>query len=404
MLLLLLACAPKVPMAAPAEHPLLLWRVEREGKASHLFGTCHMGVGLDYALPDPHGAALDQARVVYTEADLDLSNPARIVSLLWSEGPGLSERLPDADWRAIATAVRATLPAPLFEHMEAWALAGMIPLATGGDAASTMAAESMDVSVQKRATARNIPVKHVETLEEQAALLGGLEETFLAALVPSDPEKGRAVSEALTALCFAADTRGADVITEPGDPASEVMLGARNRAWVPKLLPELTEGGVFVAVGAGHMLGDDGLLALLRAEGFTLSQLTTTRPPVDGKKVFGGAGVPPAPPAPALLPMYEAQISDAVGKGLCADGQLLRACFEPDATRCAERITTDTRLCVRQYADQLPTDGGTPSPALQQSLSSCAPIGLILEAIAGDRVGDGPQCGAVKAALQAAGG
>lgn len=401
-LLLLVACAPKLPAPGAVdatENPLLLWRVERAGHTSHLLGTCHIGVALDYALPKPHDAALDRARVVFTEAELTLDDPAALVSLLWTTGPGLSTRIPEDRWRAVAHAVRGTLPAPLIEHLEPWALATLIPMATtaGGLDALTSSA-SMDVEVQKRAKARRIPVQHVETLEEQAALLGAWNDAFLESIGPTPAGASTAANDALTALCMRADLTTADVILDADDPISEALLPARNRAWMPKLLPALAEGDAFVAVGAAHMLGESGLVALLEAEGYTATQLTTTRPLSTDRMPAASAVIPPAPPAPAHLDATSRAYAATIGAGMCAEGQVLRACFEPDEARCVARLTTDAELCVRQHADRLPAAGPFP-PALAQELAACAPAGMVIEAVAQDRVGDGPVCGLIKAAM-----
>ncbi len=409
-LLVLAACASKNPDAMPsasaaaspgAERPLLLWRVERDGHASHLLGTCHIAVSLDDALPKPHDAALADARIVYTEAALDVDDPARIVRLLWSDGPGLSTRISDDRWRAVAIAVRDTLPAPLLEHLEPWALASILPMLTSPAGLGAVTGDAMDLDVQKRAKARDIPLAHVETLEQQAGMLREWNDSFLATLGPSEDD-GAAESEALTALCMRGETEGMDVLVQPGDPTSEALLGARNRAWMPTLAPALAGGGVFVAVGAAHMLGESGLLALLEADGYAITQLTTTRAPSDARMPPASARIAPAPPVPANLDATATAIAAPLAAAMCADGQVMRTCFEPDAARCTERLTTDGELCVRQFADLLPAAGERPSASLNQRLAGCVPAGLVVEAVGRDRVGDGPICAMLKTAMKGA--
>jgi len=54
----------------------------------------------------------------------------------------------------------------------------------------------------------------------------------------------------------------------------ERLVGARNRNWIPKIESYLRSGQTyFVVVGAGHMGGPEGLLALLRAHGCEIEQL-----------------------------------------------------------------------------------------------------------------------------------
>jgi uncharacterized protein YbaP (TraB family) len=52
------------------------------------------------------------------------------------------------------------------------------------------------------------------------------------------------------------------------------MLVDRNKNWMPKIDQLLSRNGhSLVVVGAAHLVGPDGLLAMLRAKGYTVDQL-----------------------------------------------------------------------------------------------------------------------------------
>ena len=54
----------------------------------------------------------------------------------------------------------------------------------------------------------------------------------------------------------------------------ERLLVNRNRNWLPRLDALLTRNGrAFVVVGAAHLVGPDGLLAMLKAKGYKVDQL-----------------------------------------------------------------------------------------------------------------------------------
>ena len=53
----------------------------------------------------------------------------------------------------------------------------------------------------------------------------------------------------------------------------ELLLDNRNKNWVAQLNKIMKTKGVFVAVGAGHLPGKAGVIALLKEEGYTLRPL-----------------------------------------------------------------------------------------------------------------------------------
>ena len=138
----------------------------------------------------------------------------------------------------------------------------------------------MDEFLIKRARANAKPMVGLESAAEHNAVFSGL----------TDRQ-----SEALLLLTFIpqANARGNDFIMSAwrrGDiealarstrdayrdfPAfGERILGARNRRWAPKLEGYLKSGQTYFAVvGAAHLGGADGLLALLRARGCKVEQI-----------------------------------------------------------------------------------------------------------------------------------
>jgi uncharacterized protein len=58
-----------------------------------------------------------------------------------------------------------------------------------------------------------------------------------------------------------------------GEKFNDILLVNRNRNWVSQLKNIMNKQSVFVAVGAGHLVGEKGLLSLLRKEGYTVEPL-----------------------------------------------------------------------------------------------------------------------------------
>ena len=56
---------------------------------------------------------------------------------------------------------------------------------------------------------------------------------------------------------------------------SDIFLYDRNKAWIPKIKNEMETKQCFIAVGAGHLFGDGGLIDLLEKEGLKLTAIST---------------------------------------------------------------------------------------------------------------------------------
>jgi hypothetical protein len=404
--------------------------VEKAGKTSWLLGTCHIGVPLDYALPAPHGAALSSARIVYTEVDLAVQDPMQYIALVSEDGPGLSTRLSPEDWRAVAWRLRQ-IPAPVLEHAPPWMIVSMIAAAppaaqaqpqapatahpparhsgkAAADAAKTAPAipAAMDSEVVSRAKARGIPVAYVETLDQQVAMLGARNDAFLASLRVTHGS-GAGDGGPMSALCYRGDTSVRLQILDSANPLNGPMVTDRNRAWLPRIEPDLEQGGAFVAVGALHMLGDEGLVSLLRRDGFVVTQLTTERPIHVGALGSIGTAIAAAPAPSPHSDEFAAVTGPPLALALCAPDQIVPTCFEPNVATCTARVQSDYALCVRQRPDLLPADGSFPPDDAYRSLAACAPMGIIVESIARGHLGDAPVCtqlidgmrGAMRAAL-----
>lgn len=53
----------------------------------------------------------------------------------------------------------------------------------------------------------------------------------------------------------------------------DILLNNRNKNWVTQLKTLMDTESLFVAVGAGHLVGKEGLISLLRKEGYTLTPI-----------------------------------------------------------------------------------------------------------------------------------
>ena len=56
--------------------------------------------------------------------------------------------------------------------------------------------------------------------------------------------------------------------------SQEILLDNRNKNWVTQLKEIMPKNNIFIAVGAGHLPGKNGVLNLLKQEGYTVKPLS----------------------------------------------------------------------------------------------------------------------------------
>jgi uncharacterized protein len=260
-----------------------LWEVEgAAGGRVLLLGSVHFLRPGDYPLPEPVDAALAEADRIYLEIDLDdpaATSPATLTALaIDPDGRRLPELLGEREYATASRQARAVgldlAPLAAFEPWYAALAVTQLRLAQLGFAGD----QGVEQYVVREAAAAGIEIRGLETLADQLAALDGLspaaQKRFLAATLE---EAASLDDEAIGGIISAwrdSDTDAledrmlADLESQPEVYRRVVVL--RNEHFL-KQVRSLLRGRetVLVVVGTLHLIGDDGLVAGLRAAGFT---------------------------------------------------------------------------------------------------------------------------------------
>lgn len=299
--LLLVGCGASPPPRAeapvperPAEpaRPLVMWSVESpDGRVSHVLGTLHIGVRFGDVIPARHANALDRARLLIVEMDLaNTHSPAIAPYTVLPPGSDLRALLPRELWPRLVEAFAPAIPEAALRRLQPWAVMSMLMSREASELEAEREGEpsdgppsSIDFDVMVRAQGHGIAIQGLETIEEQAALLGSLPTAdvveYIASALDGERSDGPTL-RAITDAYLAADLEALEAIVfDPEEIARspgvfEALLYARNERWLPVLEPELAQGNVFVAVGLGHLIGDRGVLRLLEQRGYRVVRLS----------------------------------------------------------------------------------------------------------------------------------
>ena len=265
-----------------------IWRVADEDTTVYLLGTFHLlPEGYNWR-SDTIDAALAASDEVYFEIADDLSNPAAlqplIMELAISPGqPSLAERLGAENAARVVELVKPLgIPAQALDVMETWFVG--LTLANAIATKAGMSGEAgVEMTLRKLVEERGLPIKGLETAREQlsyfdkmspeaqvAFTVGSLEDTTDEEIV--------AMLNAMQVAWSRGDEAGiADVFNEDLEMGSEVrgaLLTRRNADWTGDIVTRMGEPGtVFVAVGAGHLVGGDSVVSMLRERGYTVTRI-----------------------------------------------------------------------------------------------------------------------------------
>lgn len=284
------AAAPTAPAAAalPDADPAL-WVVRDEDTIIYLFGTFHMLDGRTW-FNDEIRAAFDASDELVLEAKLP-ENPAELQPMIVRyavdpQGRRLSQRLSEAQNAALGRVLsEAGVPAAAFDPLEPWFVAISLPGLVGQQRLGLRAEHGPEAVLSAAARERGIEILELEGLEWQFRLFDSMPDDQQIALLGQSLEKIEEIAEQLGPMLAAwsiGDTgRLAEMLNASSreDPAlHRLLFTERNATWAAWIVERLERPGtVFVAVGAGHLAGEDSVPAVLAARGIATERVPSTK-------------------------------------------------------------------------------------------------------------------------------
>jgi uncharacterized protein YbaP (TraB family) len=283
LLLALLGALTLGACSKPAEVRPAMWLVEGPGgQKAWLFGTIHaLAEPVDWRSDKVEQALAQSDRLVLEVAAIedDQATASAFAQLASSPGlPPLDQRLPPdlRDELAVALKAGGIKPGAL-DGYESWAVALML------QQAASRAGDSDSGNGIDRALASHYrgSIDEFEGAGAQLAIFDRLPESAQRALLVASLEgqddlaaETRRLAQAWASGDLATIEHETDSQLAREPVLREALLVGRNRAWTERLTAILKAGGhPFVAVGTAHLVGKDGLPAMLMARGYRVTRL-----------------------------------------------------------------------------------------------------------------------------------
>ena len=283
----LLAAAALAAWPAAAQN--FLWRVDSLTNHVWLFGTIHAGKADWYPLPATIATAFDDSTALVVEADITdkASMEQNSTAMAYPPPDSLRNHVPAADYaRYVKLLPRYGIGEAQAAQMKPFMAASLLVLAEW-TRLGYLPQLGVDTYLLDRAKSEKKPVVELEGVAAQAKLMDSLtpaegEAIFEGTLTAL--EEGLA-DEQIEGMVRAWQVGDAKLMLEVARRYDEKVKGAarledkfvwsRHDAMVAKISGWLedTRGPRFVAVGALHLVGPRGLVALLRDRGYVVRQV-----------------------------------------------------------------------------------------------------------------------------------
>lgn len=275
-----------------------LWRVTSSGgKVSHLFGTMHVSDPGTVALsPEAEAAHADASTVIIETTDMldpaaaSAAIGARPDLMFFMDGSNLLDLLPDEDEpaveRALAERGSSLVAMKAFQPWMVMAQLSIPACATANPEAG------LDIALATAARDRGDRIAGLETMEEQLTAITSMPIDLQVEALVDAARLGEGVDDLYATMSALYREGEIGAIWPVLNAASELLLGEaqsaaeteamvkleqalvieRNYRMAERAVPYLKEGGAFVAVGALHLPGEEGLVELLRGRGFEVER------------------------------------------------------------------------------------------------------------------------------------
>jgi uncharacterized protein YbaP (TraB family) len=263
-----------------------MWQVSDRDTSIYLFGTVHLlPPGTQWRTAKLEKAA-QEAGLLVVETIIDEKNPQAFAAELarLSVRPGLPpilDRVRPEKREALRVVIaKAGIPEAALNNMETWAAAFAL-LQLQFKELGVSGTDGVEIALRQTFAAAGKPIQQLETNSQQLGFFDGLPEAAQRELLEGAVESPAAAKRQFDAMLGAWMSGDVDAIgrTFNAELANspelrEALLRRRNANWAYWLHSRMAQPGtVLVAVGAGHLAGEDSVVEMLKRRGLRVKRV-----------------------------------------------------------------------------------------------------------------------------------
>jgi hypothetical protein len=271
-----------------ADTPSLLWEISGNGleQPSYLFGTIHIIGKDDYFWTDLMEEKFQESKKLVLEIDMGKNQMMMMLSLMskmrMEDGTTLQDLLSAEEYKAVSDYFTDNMGMSLaaFDRLKPIFTSMMISQgeSSGVDMKNSV---SYEMEMVEKAKKRKMKIDGLETAAYQISIFDSIpyktQAGMLIEAISAEVDSNDTTFEDMVELYKAQDLQGLyKLITEEDSEIEgyeDILLVTRNKNWIPLIAEMTAKQQTFIAVGAGHLSGEKGVIKLLIAEGYTLKPL-----------------------------------------------------------------------------------------------------------------------------------
>lgn len=263
-----------------------VWKVSNKDDHIYIGGTVHILPESAFPLPEQFEQAYKKSDAIVLEVPLpdptdQQAQMAMMQAMAYKDGRTLTDVLSAETYQSLADYLAENGMA--IEQLKGFkpGLMSVMLMAVELQKAQ-LAGEGVDAYFAKQQQADKKSAEYLEDMAFQIQLLSsmgeGSEDDFIKLTLSQMSEYKPMFEKSLKAWREGDSEQLFNIMLKPmldADPKSyKTLMTDRNKNWIPKIEAMFTDQDKeFVLVGAGHLVGPDNVLALLKAKGYTIEQL-----------------------------------------------------------------------------------------------------------------------------------
>lgn len=295
------ACSQPKTKSAPVKTSVtentLLWRISGKNlsKPSYLFGTMHMLCADDIVLSDSLKKAISAADKVYLELDMDdmLQMLGAMSRMTMRDDTTLSDLLTPEEYKKVKSYFEehnGLMPFSMLEKFKPMLIESMV-MEKSFDCENMIVMEQL---VMQEARLHSKEIKGLESMDYQLSIFDSIPYSLQAKqLLKMVNESGKSSDneemKKLTDAYRQQQLDKMDELTKSEDMGignfTDLLLYKRNITWAKKLEGLMAKNALVIAVGAGHLPGEKGVINLLRQAGYKVEPVRNDMIKKKGKEI-----------------------------------------------------------------------------------------------------------------------